>query len=134
MSNSRPTTASTTPSPPRCSCPIPTLAGSPVSPRSGSAPMRAGWPVAARVQLHREDLVRFGRQADTQQMGDAARSARPQGEGRRRMTKVIAFAGKGGTGKTTVAALLTQSLLRRGAAPILAIDADPATNLHLAAR
>ena len=48
------------------------------------------------------------------------------------MTKVIAFAGKGGTGKTTVAALLTQSLLRRGAAPILAIDADPATNLHMA--
>jgi CO dehydrogenase maturation factor len=48
------------------------------------------------------------------------------------MTKVIAFAGKGGTGKTTVAALLTQSLLKRGAAPVLAIDADPATNLHLA--
>jgi CO dehydrogenase maturation factor len=48
------------------------------------------------------------------------------------MTKVIAFAGKGGTGKTTVAALLTRSLIRRGAAPVLAIDADPATNLHLA--
>ena len=48
------------------------------------------------------------------------------------MTKVIAFAGKGGTGKTTVAALLTRSLVRRGAAPVLAIDADPATNLHLA--
>jgi len=48
------------------------------------------------------------------------------------MTKVIAFAGKGGTGKTTVAALLIRSLIHRGAAPILAIDADPATNLHLA--
>lgn len=48
------------------------------------------------------------------------------------MTKVIAFAGKGGTGKTTVAALLTRALVRRGAAPVLAIDADPATNLHLA--
>jgi len=35
------------------------------------------------------------------------------------MTKVIAFAGKGGTGKTTVAALLTRSLVRRGAAPVL---------------
>ena len=30
------------------------------------------------------------------------------------MTKVIALAGKGGTGKTTIAALLTRSLLRRG--------------------
>lgn len=48
------------------------------------------------------------------------------------MTKVIAFAGKGGTGKTTVAALLTRALIKRGAAPVLAIDADPATNLHLA--
>jgi len=48
------------------------------------------------------------------------------------MTKVIAFAGKGGTGKTTVAALLTRSLVRRGATPVLAIDADAATNLHLA--
>lgn len=48
------------------------------------------------------------------------------------MTKTIAMAGKGGTGKTTVAALLTRALLQRGQAPILAIDADPATNLHLA--
>jgi CO dehydrogenase maturation factor len=48
------------------------------------------------------------------------------------MTKTIAMAGKGGTGKTTVAALLTRALLQRGASPILAIDADPATNLHLA--
>ncbi|HKY83496.1 MAG TPA: AAA family ATPase [Anaerolineales bacterium] len=48
------------------------------------------------------------------------------------MTKTIALAGKGGTGKTTVAALLTRALLRQGASPVLAIDADPATNLHLA--
>ncbi len=48
------------------------------------------------------------------------------------MTKTIALAGKGGTGKTTVAALLTRALLRKGASPVLAIDADPATNLHLA--
>jgi CO dehydrogenase maturation factor len=48
------------------------------------------------------------------------------------MTKVIALAGKGGTGKTTIAALLTRSLLQRGITPVLAIDADPATNLHLA--
>jgi CO dehydrogenase maturation factor len=48
------------------------------------------------------------------------------------MTKVIALAGKGGTGKTTIAALLTRSLLQRGQGPVLAIDADPAMNLHLA--
>jgi CO dehydrogenase maturation factor len=48
------------------------------------------------------------------------------------MTTTIAFAGKGGTGKTTVAALLIRALLRRGGAPLLAIDADPAANLHLA--
>ena len=48
------------------------------------------------------------------------------------MTKTIALAGKGGTGKTTVAALLIQSLLQRVPGPLLAIDADPATNLHLA--
>src|SRR3990170_3958599 len=48
------------------------------------------------------------------------------------MTTTIAFAGKGGTGKTTVAALLIRALLKRGGAPLLAIDADPAANLHLA--
>jgi CO dehydrogenase maturation factor len=48
------------------------------------------------------------------------------------MTKTIALAGKGGTGKTTVAALLIRALLRRGLVPILAVDADPSTNLHLA--
>jgi CO dehydrogenase maturation factor len=48
------------------------------------------------------------------------------------MTKTIAFAGKGGTGKTTVSALLIKSLMERFSGPILAIDADPAANLHLA--
>ncbi len=48
------------------------------------------------------------------------------------MTKTIALAGKGGTGKTTVASLLIQALLQRVRGPLLAIDADPSTNLHLA--
>jgi CO dehydrogenase maturation factor len=37
----------------------------------------------------------------------------------------IALAGKGGTGKTTVAALLCRSLQARTITPILAVDADP---------
>ncbi|MBM3121145.1 MAG: hypothetical protein FJZ97_03030 [Chloroflexi bacterium] len=48
------------------------------------------------------------------------------------MTTTIALAGKGGTGKTTVAALLIRALTRRSSQPVLAIDADPATNLHMA--
>lgn len=48
------------------------------------------------------------------------------------MTKVIALAGKGGTGKTTVAALLIRALEHLAHGPMLAIDADPATNLHMA--
>lgn len=48
------------------------------------------------------------------------------------MTKIIAMSGKGGTGKTTVAAMIIRSLLKRSDGPILAIDADPAANLHLA--
>ena len=49
------------------------------------------------------------------------------------MTTTIALAGKGGTGKTTLAALLMRYLAthRRGSS-ILAIDADPSSNLHLA--
>ncbi len=46
------------------------------------------------------------------------------------MTTTIAIAGKGGSGKTTVAALLIKLLSQKGA--VLAIDADPATNLNLA--
>ncbi|MEI6972877.1 MAG: AAA family ATPase [bacterium] len=37
----------------------------------------------------------------------------------------IAFAGKGGTGKTTIAALLCRSLQARNIKPVLAVDADP---------
>jgi CO dehydrogenase maturation factor len=48
------------------------------------------------------------------------------------MTKTIALAGKGGTGKTTIAALLIRSLLPHAQGPLLAIDADPASNLHMA--
>ena len=46
------------------------------------------------------------------------------------MTTTIAIAGKGGSGKTTIAALLINILSQKGA--VLAIDADPATNLNLA--
>jgi CO dehydrogenase maturation factor len=47
-----------------------------------------------------------------------------------KMTTTIAIAGKGGSGKTTIAALLIKLLSQKGA--VLAIDADPATNLNLA--
>ncbi|HLF26562.1 MAG TPA: AAA family ATPase [Anaerolineae bacterium] len=47
------------------------------------------------------------------------------------MTMTIALAGKGGTGKTTVAALLVRYLAQRRLGTVLAIDADPAMNLNL---
>ena len=46
------------------------------------------------------------------------------------MTKTIVLAGKGGTGKTTVAALLIKLLIEKGV--VLAIDGDPSSNLHMA--
>jgi len=46
------------------------------------------------------------------------------------MTTTIAVAGKGGTGKTTIAGLLVRRLADRQAGPVLAIDADPASNLN----
>jgi CO dehydrogenase maturation factor len=46
------------------------------------------------------------------------------------MTKTIAIAGKGGTGKTTVAALLIKFISQKGL--VLAVDADPSTNLNQA--
>ncbi len=46
------------------------------------------------------------------------------------MAKTIALAGKGGTGKTTVSALLIKYFLREGQTPILAVDADPNANLN----
>jgi CO dehydrogenase maturation factor len=45
---------------------------------------------------------------------------------------VIALAGKGGTGKTTIAGLLVRELRRAGRVPILAVDADPNANLDVA--
>jgi CO dehydrogenase maturation factor len=42
---------------------------------------------------------------------------------------VIAVAGKGGTGKSTIAALLVRSLLLQDKKPILAVDADPNSTL-----
>jgi len=48
------------------------------------------------------------------------------------MTTTIALAGKGGTGKTTLAALLIRYLTEKDGRAILAIDADPSTNLNLA--
>jgi CO dehydrogenase maturation factor len=41
------------------------------------------------------------------------------------MAEVIALAGKGGTGKTTVAGLVVRALRRASRTPILAVDADP---------
>ena len=46
------------------------------------------------------------------------------------MTKTIAMAGKGGVGKTTVAALIVKLLSQKGL--VLAVDADPSTNLNQA--
>ena len=46
------------------------------------------------------------------------------------MTYSIALAGKGGTGKTTVAGLLVDHLARSGKGPVLAVDADANSNLN----
>jgi len=43
--------------------------------------------------------------------------------------KSIAVAGKGGTGKSTIAALIIASLIRKGETPVLGIDADADANL-----
>ncbi len=45
------------------------------------------------------------------------------------MSKIIAFAGKGGVGKTTVASLVIRHLSLKNKTPILAVDADPNSNL-----
>ena len=45
------------------------------------------------------------------------------------MAKSIALAGKGGTGKTTIAALLIARLCALGKGPVLAVDADADANL-----
>jgi CO dehydrogenase maturation factor len=46
------------------------------------------------------------------------------------MSTTIAMAGKGGTGKTTIAGLLIRFLLKKGIKPILAVDADANANLN----
>jgi CO dehydrogenase maturation factor len=48
------------------------------------------------------------------------------------MTYTIAITGKGGVGKTTLAALLVSRLIARGCKPVLAVDADPNTCLDAA--
>lgn len=45
------------------------------------------------------------------------------------MSKSIAVAGKGGTGKSTAVAMIISSLVNRGMGPVLAVDADPDCNL-----
>jgi CO dehydrogenase maturation factor len=46
------------------------------------------------------------------------------------MAFTIALAGKGGTGKTTIAALIVRALRELGAGAVLAVDADPNACLH----
>ncbi|MBF0201154.1 MAG: AAA family ATPase, partial [Desulfamplus sp.] len=45
------------------------------------------------------------------------------------MSKIIALAGKGGVGKTTAASLVLRYLAKNGHSPVLAVDADPNSNL-----
>ena len=45
------------------------------------------------------------------------------------MPKIFAVSGKGGTGKTSIAACLVRCLIERGDAPVLAVDADPNSSL-----
>ncbi len=46
------------------------------------------------------------------------------------MSYSIALAGKGGTGKTSLAGLLIRYLVRKGKSPVMAIDADANANLN----
>ncbi|MEW6580407.1 MAG: AAA family ATPase [Chloroflexota bacterium] len=47
------------------------------------------------------------------------------------MTTTIALAGKGGVGKTTIAAMIIKYLAQTQRGAILAIDADPSSNLNM---
>ncbi|HLE15588.1 MAG TPA: AAA family ATPase [Anaerolineales bacterium] len=47
------------------------------------------------------------------------------------MTTTIALAGKGGVGKTTIAAMIIKYLVQSQDGAILAIDADPSSNLNM---
>ncbi len=46
------------------------------------------------------------------------------------MSFLIAMAGKGGTGKTTLAAMILRYLVERGKKPVLAVDADANSNFN----
>lgn len=47
------------------------------------------------------------------------------------MTMTIALAGKGGVGKTTIAAMVIKYLIQNRPGALLAIDADPSSNLNM---
>ena len=47
------------------------------------------------------------------------------------MTITIALAGKGGVGKTTIAGMIIKYLVKTKNGPVLAIDADPSSNLNM---
>jgi CO dehydrogenase maturation factor len=47
------------------------------------------------------------------------------------MTTTIALAGKGGVGKTTIAAMVIKYLVQNQPGAVLAIDADPSSNLNM---
>ncbi|MBX3056214.1 MAG: AAA family ATPase [Anaerolineae bacterium] len=47
------------------------------------------------------------------------------------MTTTIALAGKGGVGKTTVAGMMIKYLAQNQSGSVLAIDADPSSNLNM---
>jgi CO dehydrogenase maturation factor len=47
------------------------------------------------------------------------------------MTTTIALAGKGGVGKTTIAGMVIKYLVQNKPGPVLAIDADPSSNLNM---
>jgi CO dehydrogenase maturation factor len=47
------------------------------------------------------------------------------------MTTTIALAGKGGVGKTTIAAMVIKCLIQNQPGAVLAIDADPSSNLNM---
>jgi CO dehydrogenase maturation factor len=47
------------------------------------------------------------------------------------MSVTIALAGKGGVGKTTISAMVIKYLIQNQQASVLAIDADPSSNLNM---
>ena len=47
------------------------------------------------------------------------------------MTTTIALAGKGGVGKTTISGMIIKYLVQSQPGPVLAIDADPSSNLNM---